>query len=35
MEQGVKQTYSRAGKAYVPLQRGPAPKTINFGDLPK
>jgi hypothetical protein len=35
MEQGVKQTYSRAGKAYVPLKRGPAPKTINFGDLPK
>lgn len=35
MEQGVKQTYSRAGKTYVPLQRGPAPKTINFGDLPK
>jgi len=35
IEQGVKQTYSRAGKAYVPLQRGPAPKTINFGDLPK
>ena len=35
MEQGVKQTYSRAGKAYVPLQRGPAPKTIKFGDLPK
>ena len=35
MEQGVKQTYSRAGKAYVPLQRGSAPKTINFGDLPK
>jgi hypothetical protein len=35
MEQGVKQTYSRAGKAYVPLQRGPAPKIINFGDLPK
>ena len=35
MEQGVKQTYSRAGKAYVPLQRGPAPKTINFGDLRK
>jgi hypothetical protein len=35
IEQGVKQTYSKAGKAYVPLQRGPAPKTINFGDLPK
>ena len=35
MEQGVKQTYSRAGKTYVPLQRGPAPKTIKFGDLPK
>jgi hypothetical protein len=35
MEQGVKQTYSRAGKAYVPLQRGSAPKTIKFGDLPK
>jgi len=35
MEQGVKQTYSRAGKTYVPLQRGFAPKTINFGDLPK
>jgi len=35
MEQGVKQTYSRAGKAFVPLQRGPAPKTINYGDLPK
>jgi hypothetical protein len=35
MEQGVKQTYSRAGKDFVPLQRGPAPKTIKFGDLPK
>ena len=35
IEQGVKQTYSRAGKNYVPLQRGFAPKTINFGDLPK
>jgi hypothetical protein len=35
IEQGVKQTYSRAGKNYVPLQRGSAPKTINFGDLPK
>jgi hypothetical protein len=33
MEQGVKQTYSRAGKAYVPLQRGPAPKTMSYGDL--
>lgn len=35
IEQGVKQTYSRAGTNYVPLQRGSAPKTINFGDLPK
>lgn len=35
IEQGVKQTYGKAGKTYVPLQRGSAPKTINFGDLPK
>jgi hypothetical protein len=35
IEQGVKQTYIRAGKDYVPLQRGPAPKTMNFGDLRK
>jgi hypothetical protein len=35
IEQGVKQTYSRAGTNYVPLQRGQTPKTINFGDLPK
>jgi hypothetical protein len=35
IEQGVKQTYGRAGKDYVPLQRSSAPKTINFGDLPK
>jgi hypothetical protein len=35
IEQGVKQTYGKAGKTYVPLQRGSAPKIINFGDLPK
>ena len=33
IEQGVKQTYSRAGKDYVPLQKGPAPKTMSYGDL--
>ena len=35
IEQGVKQTYGKAGKTYAPLQRGSAPKTINYGDLPK
>jgi hypothetical protein len=33
IEQGVKQTYIRAGKDYVPLQRGPAPKAMSYGDL--
>ena len=35
IEQGVKQTYGKAGVTYAPLQRGSAPKTINYGDLPK
>jgi hypothetical protein len=35
IEQGVKQTYIKAGKSYAPTATGAAPKTINFGDLPK
>jgi hypothetical protein len=35
IEQGVKQTYIKAGKSYAPTPTSAAPKTINFGDLPK
>jgi hypothetical protein len=35
IEQGVKQIYIKAGKSYAPTATGAAPKTINFGDLPK